>query len=345
MTGTEVTNKTAVITGITGQDGFYLSHYLLNLGYRVVGIRRRTSLPNDARLRFLRGSPNLHVVHGDVTDLSSIQKIIREFRPDEFYNLGAQSHVALSWEYPTTTAEITGLGVLNCLEAIRREKADCRFYQAGSSEQFGNSVAKMSNGVLNEDSPMEPESPYAVAKVFGHNITQCYRRSFDMFASTGILFNHESPMRGEEFVTRKITIGLARVHWGLQQYVELGNMDACRDWGFAKDYVRAMHAILQQDRADDFVISTGVTHSVKEFFNACCEWFELDPEKVYKINPKFMRPKDIDVLLGDSRKAQSVLGWKPDCDFQTLVEKMCEYDYHLQSPDPQYTRRSDEFLF
>lgn len=345
MIGTEATNKTAVITGITGQDGFYLSHYLLNLGYRVVGVRRRTSLPNDSRLRFLRGSPNLHLVHGDVTDLSSIQKIVREFRPDEFYNLGAQSHVALSWEYPTTTAEITGIGVLNCLEAIRREKGDCRFYQAGSSEQFGNSVAKMSNGVLNENSPMEPESPYAVAKVFGHNITQCYRRSFNMYAACGILFNHESPMRGEEFVTRKISIGLARVHWGLQDYVELGNMDACRDWGFAKDYVQAMHAMLQQDKPDDFVISTGRTHSVREYFNLCCKHFGLDPEKVYKVNPKYMRPKDIDRLLGDSTKAHTVLGWKPDCTFEKLVGKMYQYDLHLQSPDPTYARRADEFLF
>lgn len=338
-------NKTAVISGVGGQDGFYLTHYLLGLGYRVIGVLRRTSTPNDLRLRFLKGSPNFHLVHGDVTDLSSMQRIVRDFQPHEFYNLAAQSHVALSWEYPITTAEITGLGVLNCLEAIRKEKSDCRFYQAGSSEQFGNSVAKMANGVLNEDSPMEPESPYAVAKTFAHDMTVCYRRSFDMFATCGILFNHESPMRGEEFVTRKITIGLARVHWGLQEHVELGNMDACRDWGFAKDYVQAMHAILQQDKPDDFVIATGKTHSVREFFNACCEYFTLDPQEVYKVNPKFMRPKDIDVLIGDASKARSTLDWKPECDFRTLVTKMCQYDYHLQSPDPNVLRKADQFLF
>jgi GDPmannose 4,6-dehydratase len=347
-------NKTAIITGITGQDGFYLAHYLLEQGYRVVGLVRRTSLPTHTRLRILRGSPNLHIVHGDVTDITSIQKVIREFRPDEFYHLAAQSHVALSWEYPLATADITGMGVLNCLEAVRQEKSDCRFYFAGSSEQFGNSIKPeyhdavyMPDGYrsLNENSPMEPESPYAASKVFGYNITRVYRRSFDMFASCGILFNHESPVRGEEFVTRKITSSLARVKWGLQDCVELGNMDACRDWGFAGDYVCAMHAMLQHDEPDDFVIATGRTNSVREFFIACCNWFDLDPDVVYKINPKYMRPKDVEVLLGDSSKAQEMLSWKPECDFAQLVDKMCKYDYHLQSPDPSFVRKSDEYLF
>jgi GDPmannose 4,6-dehydratase len=347
----------------------YLTNYLLEQGYRVVGLVRRTSLPTQTRLRTLRGSPNLHLIHGDITDVSSIQKAVREFQPDEFYNLAAQSHVAMSWEYPLTTADITGVGVLNCLEAIRQEKPDCKFYQAGSSEQFGNSVDNHTivcgtdihdfrytlteptkenpfvRPMLTENSPMEPESPYAAAKVFGYNITQVYRRSFDMFATCGILFNHESPVRGEEFVTRKITSNLARVKWGLQEYVELGNMDACRDWGFAGDYVRAMHAMLQHDEPDDFVIATGKTYSVKRFFNECCEWFDLNPEEVYKINPKYMRPKDVEVLLGDSTKAQEVLGWKPECGFEELVSKMCQYDYHLQSPDPSYSRKADEFLF
>jgi len=355
-------SKTAMITGITGQDGFYLAHYLLELGYRVVGLVRRTSIPTNSRLRTLRGSPNLHLVHGDITDISSVQKAVKEFKPDEFYNLAAQSHVAMSWEYPIATSEITGIGVLNCLEALKQEKPDCKFYQAGSSEQFGN-TAKRSYDVplsipkwniyskdtstycLNEESPMLPESPYAAAKMFGYNMTQVYRRSFDMFATCGILFNHESPLRGEEFVTRKITSNLARVKWGLQEYVELGNMDACRDWGFAGDYVRAMHAMLQHDEPDDFVIATGKTYSVKRFFNECCAWFDLDPEKVYKINPKYMRPNDVEVLLGDSSKAQETLGWKPECDFEQLVNKMCQYDYHLQSPDPSVYRKADEFLF
>jgi len=342
-------SRTAVITGITGQDGFYLTSYLLEQGYRVVGIVRRTSLPTNTRLRTLRGSPNLHLVHGDLTDVSSIQKAVREFQPDEFYNLGAQSHVAMSWEYPLATADITGIGVLNCLEAIRQEKPDCRFYQAGSSEQFGNSIGKPIEGemqrYLNEDSPMEPESPYAAAKCFGYDMTRVYRRSFDMFATCGILFNHESPLRGEEFVTRKITSNLARVKWGLQEYVELGNMAAYRDWGFAGDYVRAMHMMLQQDQPDDFVIATGETHSVQEFFVKCCDWYDLDPIKSYKKNPKYYRPKDVDVLLGDSHKAQLQLTWKPRCSFDELVDKMCRYDYHLQSPDPSMSRKSDEFLF
>lgn len=339
-------NKTAIITGVTGQDGMYLSHYLLSLGYRVVGIKRRTSTPSTERLRTIMGSPNFHLVDGDVTDVSSIQNAISIFKPDEFYHLAAQSHVAMSWQYPLATAEITGLGVLNCLEAIKLGKPDCKFYFAGSSEQFGNSgVSKDSILYLSEVSPMHPESPYATAKVFGFNITQVYRKSFGMFASCGILFNHESPLRGEEFVTRKITSGLARVKWGLQEYVELGNMSACRDWGFAGDYVKAMHTMLQHDKPDDFVIATGHTHSVQKFFNACCEWFELDPQVVYKPNPKFMRPKDVEGLLGRSTKAQDVLGWKPECTFEQLVNKMCMYDYHKQSPDQDYYRQSDSYIF
>lgn len=346
--------KTAVITGITGQDGFYLTNHLLSLDYQVVGIVRRTSSPSDGRLRTLRGSPNLHLVNGDVTDLSSLERIVSEWCPDEFYHLAAQSHVAFSWEYPLATAEITGIGTLNCLEALRSYSPYSRFYFAGSSEQFGNSIKQRHNQTidnprryvsLNEDSPMEPESPYAAAKVFGYNISRVYRRSFDMFTACGILFNHESPVRGEEFVTRKITSSLARIKWDLQDYVELGNMDACRDWGFAGDYVRAMHAMLQHDTPDDFVIATGRTFSVKEFFQKCCAWFELEPEKVYKINPMFMRPKDVEVLLGDSTKAQTTLGWKPECSFDSLVEKMCQYDYHLQSPSSIFRAKADEFLF
>jgi len=357
-------SKTAVITGITGQDGFYLTRHLLDLGYRVVGIIRRTSTPSDIRLRTLKGSPNLHLVHGDITDLPSIQAVVSKFQPDEFYHLAAQSHVALSWEYPVSTADITGLGVLNCLEAIRQTKPDCKFYQAGSSEQFGNSlptgnerayvpgVGYRGMGVqpeqgtvkLSETSTMAPESPYAVAKVFGFNMTSCYRRSFDMFAVTGILFNHESPLRGENFVTRKITSQLARIKWGLQDKIQLGNMDACRDWGFSGDYVKAMHLMLQTDEPDDFVIATGNTHSVRKFYEAACRWFELDPNEVLEINPAFMRPKDIDVLLGDPRKAEDLLGWKPECQFDELVDKMCRYDHHLQSPDPAFFRKADEFV-
>lgn len=336
--------KRAIITGITGQDGFYLARHLLLLGYEVVGIDRRTSLPTDERLRTLRGSPNLHFVHGDITDISSIQNAIRDFEPHEFYNLAAMSHVGMSWKYPIMTAEVTGVGVLNCLEALRQEQPSCRFYQAGSSEQFGNPIKNGKCDALSETSPMDPESPYAAAKILGYNSTQVYRRSFDMFAVTGILFNHESPLRGYEFVTRKITSQLAKVRWGLQDHVELGNMDACRDWGFAGDYVKAMHLMMQQDEPDDFVIATGETNSVRSFFDAACAHFDLDPEEVYKVNPEFMRPQDIEVLLGDSSKAREVLGWQPECSFTQLVEKMCNYDLHAQSPDPEYLRRADEFL-
>jgi GDPmannose 4,6-dehydratase len=338
-------NKTAVITGVTGQDGFYLARYLLQLGYYVVGVKRRTSTPSDIRLRTLKGSPNFVLVDGDISDISSIQDIVRKFKPDELYHLAAQSHVAMSWKYPVTTCELTGLGVLNCLEALRQECPKCRFYFAGSSEQFGNPIHNGKVLTLNEETPMEPESPYAAAKVFGFNITQVYRRSYGMFASCGILFNHESPLRGEEFVTRKITSNLARVKWGLQEFVELGNMDARRDWGFAGDYVVAMHSMLQIDRPDDFVIATGNTNSVRKFFDACCNWFELDASKVYKINTAFMRPKDVEVLLGDSTKARKALHWEPTCNFDQLVNKMCSYDFHLQSPEPDVFRRSDEFIF
>jgi len=338
-------NKTVIITGISGQDGYYLSKHLLSLDYRVVGVRRRTSTSNLSRLRTLMGSPNFHLVDGDVTDLSSIQNTVKKFQPAEFYNLAAQSHVALSWQYPETTSKITGFGVLNCLEAIRQIKPDCKFYQAGSSEQFGNPIINGKVAILNEDSPMNPESPYAASKMYGHHMTQIYRRSYNMFATVGILFNHESPLRGEEFVTRKITTSLARIKWGLQEHIELGNITASRDWGYAGDYVKAMHMMLQNDTPDDFVIATGKTHSVTSFFEACCTWFNLDKDKVYKFNPIFMRPKDVEILLGDSSKAQKTLGWKSECDFETLVDKMCVHDYHLQSPDPAYSKRADEFIY
>jgi GDPmannose 4,6-dehydratase len=324
-------NKTAVITGVTGQDGFYLAHHLLQLGYRVVGVIRRTSMPSDERLRTLKCSPNLVLVDGDITDLSSLQDIVRTFQPDEFYNLAAMSHVGLSWKFPVMTAETTGIGVLNCLEAIRKEKQDCRFYQAGSSEQFGNAIRKHSPEIdmwvkLDELSPMNPESPYAAAKCYGHDIVQVYRRSYGIHASVGILFNHESPLRGEAFVTRKITRALALIREGQEKYVPLGNTSACRDWGFAGDYVKAMHLMLQQDEPDDFVIATGETHSVQEFLEIACRFFSVEPEEVLKIDDEFKRPKDVEVLLGDASKAERVLGWKREKSFEELIHLMCEHD-------------------
>ena len=321
-------SKTAIITGITGQDGFYLAHYLLSLGYRVVGLDRRTSLPTDERLRTLRGSPNFFILNGDVTDLSSIENVVNKFHPDEFYHLAAQSHVGLSWETPISTVDITGVGVLNCLEALRKNRPECRFYFAGSSEQFGNSHSNMAeSAMLDETSPMHPESPYAAAKVFGYNISQVYRRSYDMFTSCGILFNHESPMRGEQFVTRKITLALARIHAGQQDILELGNLSACRDWGFAGDYVRAMHSMLQHNEPDDFVIATGKTYSVQQFLDQALAYFGIDADRV-RVNSELYRPKDVDVLIGDAAKARELLGWEPEMNFHELVNIMCEHDLH-----------------
>jgi len=337
-------NKTAIITGITGQDGFYLAKYLLDLGYRVIGIQRRTSTPNDSRLVTLRGTPNLVLIDGDVTDQSSLQECIRIFNPQEFYHLAAQSHVGLSWQYPTTTCQITGIGTLNCLEAIRREKPDCKFYFAGSSEQFGNSVSKI-EGKLNENSPMMPESPYAAAKVFGYNITQVYRRSYDMFTACGILFNHESPLRGEHFVTRKITHALGRIKAGKQSKIKLGNVNAYRDWGFAGDYVKAMHLMLQQDQPDDYVIATGETYSVEHFLKLACKNFDLDFDQVLEIDKSFKRPKDVNVLIGDSSKAEKKLGWKREKSFEGLVNLMCTYDLYKQSNDAFLRAKADEFLY
>jgi GDPmannose 4,6-dehydratase len=247
------------------------------------------------------------------------------------------------------TAEATGIGVLNCLEALRLEKPDCHFYQAGSSEQFGNTIGKAIEGeiqhYLSEESPMQPESPYAAAKCYGHDIVQVYRRSYDMHASCGILFNHESPLRGETFVTRKITRALTRIRYGLDSHISLGNTAACRDWGFAGDYVKAMHLMLQQDSPDDYVIATGETHSVQEFLEVACEFFGLTPEEVLKIDNQYKRPKDVEVLLGDASKAECELGWKREKSFKDLVHVMCEHDLRYHSPDAEFQGRADEYLF
>jgi GDPmannose 4,6-dehydratase len=332
----------AVITGVTGQDGYYLTRLLLNKGYRVIGVRRRTSLPTDRRLAAFRGTPNFVLVDGDVTDQGSIEQIVGDFRPDEFYHLAEQSHVQRSWDYPTMTAQVTGLGTLNCLEAIRRVYPQCRFYFAGSSEQFGN--ASEGGAQLDESSPMMPESPYAAAKVFGYNISQVYRRSFSMFVACGILFNHESPMRGEEFVTRRITMGLARIKHGLQTHLTLGNTQAKRDWGFAGDYVEAMWKMLQIDHPMDFVIATGETHSVQEFVDASCEFYGLDAAQVIKSDPKLFRPKDVNVLIGNARLAKKHLQWEAKTHFNSLVTGMCAYDLYYTSPDPAMRGSAEDTL-
>lgn len=319
--------KTAVITGATGQDGYYLIKFLLEKGYKVIAVSRRTSTPNTGRLYNspLWNNGNWILVNGDVTDSANMASICREHKPDEWYHLAAQSHVGISWQSPITTAEITGIGTLNCLEAIRKEKSDCRFYFAGSSEQFGNSSI---NGLaLDENSPMTPESPYAAAKVFGYNITHVYRKSYNMFASCGILFNHESPLRGEEFVTRHITKNLAQIALNKQNTcLSLGNTKSFRDWGFAGDYVEGMWLILQHYQPDDFVLATGETHSVQEFVNLSLEYFGFGQSYVY-IDPLKFRPNDVNFLLGNYSKAKSLLGWQPKCSFKELVHKMCKADY------------------
>lgn len=334
--------KTAIITGINGQDGFYLAQLLLNEGYKVVGVQRRTSSSTAWRLTNLfsyekhMSKGNLVIESGDITDLSSMISIVQKHKPDEFYNLAAQSHVWHSFKSPLSTLEITGHGCAVCLEAVRQIKPDCRFYQAGSSEQFGNSAIlgrdKPEEGVvfervLNENSPMIPRSPYGVAKTMAYNLVKNYREAYGMFAVGGILFNHESPYRGVEFVTRKITDGIAQIITGQKEFIELGNLDSYRDWGHAEDYMRAAWMMLQQDKPVDYVISTGETHSIREFLDIAFRAVGIDDWSGYvKINPEFVRPSEVDVLIGDSTKAHNELGWKPEWTFKELVNEMVESD-------------------
>ncbi len=313
--------KKAFITGITGQDGSYLAELLLDKGYHVFGLTRRTSTQNYARIQHLMHHPNLELVSGDLVDQHSLTYAIKEAQPDEFYNLAAQSFVQTSWEQPVLTGEFTALGVTRALEAVRFACPTAKFYQASSSEMFG----KVQQVPQTENTSFYPRSPYGVAKVYGHWITVNYRESFNMFAVSGILFNHESPRRGLEFVTRKIANGVARVKLGKQPFVELGNLDAKRDWGYAKDYVVAMWLMLQQDQPDDYVISTGETHSVREFLQLSCQSAGIDDwEAIYKHNPKYDRPAEVDLLIGDSSKARRQLGWTPSISFEELVDLMVQ---------------------
>lgn len=316
--------QTVIITGVTGQIGYYLADLLLHKGYKVVGIDRRTSMPTDVRIRPLYDNPNLVIVTGDITDVASIENVVKEYQPDEFYNLAAQSFVGSSWTNASTTCQITGLGVLNCLEAVRKFAPNCKFYQASSSEMFGNSI----NGyaILNEESVLAPESPYAVAKVFGHHIAQVYRKSYKMFVATGMMFNSESPLRGSEFVTRKITQSLTCVRRGQLDKLKLGNLNAYRDWTFAGDSVRAMYQILQHDKPDDFVIASGETHQIKEFLDIACNHLNVDQKTNVVTDASLYRPSDVHRLLGDSSKIRKTLGWTPRVTFNDLVHLMCDYD-------------------
>jgi GDPmannose 4,6-dehydratase len=313
--------KKAIITGVTGQDGSYLADWLLEQGYEVHGVVRRSSTENFERIAHLEGRVRLH--QADLLDQLSIIDVLKEVRPDEVYNLAAMSFVPTSWKQPVLTGEFTGIGVTRILEAIRLlDPKGVRFYQASSSEMFG----KVQETPQRETTPFYPRSPYGVAKVYGHFITVNYRESYGMFCCSGILFNHESPRRGREFVTRKVTDGVARIKLGLADELRLGNLDAQRDWGYAGDYVKAMWLMLQQDRPEDYVIATGETHSVRDLVATAFGYAGLDWQKYVVQDPALRRPAEVDLLVGDSSKAHQVLGWKPEVNFPGLVRMMVDAD-------------------
>ena len=316
--------KRALITGITGQDGAYLSELLLGKGYEVFGVIRRSSHRGveDHRLRWLGVANKVTLIDGDLADLSSLVRIVKETQPHEIYNLAAQSFVASSWRQPVLTANITAVGVTNMLEAMRAEKPDARFYQASSSEMFG----LIQQDRQNERTPFYPRSPYAVAKLYGHWITINYRESFGFHASSGILFNHESPLRGVEFVTRKVTDAVARIKLGVARELRLGNIDAKRDWGHARDYVRAMWLMLQKDRPDDYVVATGRTTSVRDMCRIAFEYVGLDMNDHLVVDPAFYRPAEVEVLLGDPAKALNELGWEPELSLEHIIREMVDAD-------------------
>jgi GDPmannose 4,6-dehydratase len=320
------TTRTALITGVTGQDGSYLAELLLEKGYRVVGMVRRASTENFERIAHLRDRIELR--QGDLLDQLSLISILREVRPDEVYNLAAQSFVPTSWVQPVLTAEFDAVGVTRMLEALRLAAPEARFYQASSSEMFG----QVRETPQRETTPFYPRSPYGVAKVYGHFITVNYRESYDLFACSGILFNHESPRRGLEFVTRKVTDGVARLKLGLASALSLGNMEARRDWGFAGDYVEAMWLMLQHDVADDYVVAMGETHSVRELVEVAFGVAGLDWRQYVRTDPAMMRPAEVDTLIGDASKAARVLGWKPRVSFPDLVEMMVRADLARLAP-------------
>jgi len=317
------TRKRALVTGITGQDGSYLAEFLLEQGYQVFGVVRRSSTERFDRIEGVRDKVDL--LHGDLLDQSSLVRALEVARPDEIYNLGAQSFVPTSWNEPVLTAEFTGVGVTRLLEAVRQVCPDARFYQASSSEMFG----KVRETPQRETTPFHPRSPYGVAKVYGHYITVNYRESYGLFSCSGILFNHESPRRGKEFVTRKITAGAAAIKQGLQKELRLGNLDAQRDWGFAGDYVRAMWLMLQQEEPDDYVIATGESHTVRECAQIAFDQAGLDWEQYVRVDDALLRPAEVDLLIGDATKAHEKLGWRPEIGFEQLIRMMVDADLEL----------------
>jgi len=317
-----MSRKTALITGITGQDGSYLAEFLLEKDYNVIGMVRRSSTVNFDRIAHLQEVDNLEIVQGDLLDQMSLIHLLNDHQPDEVYNLAAQSFVPTSWRQPVLTGEFTALGVTRILDAIRIVNPGIRFYQASSSEMFGKVVEVPQK----ENTPFYPRSPYGVAKVYGHWITVNYRESYDLFACSGILFNHESPRRGLEFVTHKVTHAAARIKLGLQNKLRLGNLEAQRDWGYAGDYVQAMWLMLQQDGPDDYVIATGETHSVRELCQVAFDYLDLNYQDHVVIDEKFYRPAEVELLIGDAAKAHTHLGWEPTVDFESLIRLMVDAD-------------------
>jgi GDPmannose 4,6-dehydratase len=321
--------KKAFITGIGGQDGSYLAEYLLDLGYEVHGIIRRNSTPEhqQSRLDDIRNNPNLHISYGDLLDISGLERLLSEIKPDEIYNLAAQSHVRISFEIPQFTTQVNALGVVNVLEAMKNNCPNAKFYQASSSEMFGSAVDE--DGFQRETTKMNPVSPYGCAKVFGYNIVRNYRNAYKLHLSNGILFNHESPRRGSNFVTNKVVKAAVRISLGLQDKLELGNLDAYRDWGHSKDYIKAMHLILQQSEPGDWVVATGETRSVRDMCEYVFKKLNLNYEDYITQNQKFLRPEELKYLKGDSTRMRE-LGWKPEYTFESMMDEMVEFwvDYY-----------------
>ena len=323
-------SRTAFITGITGQDGSYLAEILLERDYEVYGMVRRSSTFNRSRVDHLQG--DVELVYGDLADSSVLNQLMRTIRPDEVYNLGAQSHVRISFDVPEYTADVGGVGVLRLLDAIREGDLRCRFYQAASSEMFGQ-VAEVPQ---TEKTPFHPRSPYGVAKVFGYWITRNYREAYGMYAVNGILFNHESPRRGENFVTRKISLGVGAILRGERTTIPLGNLEARRDWGYARDYMEGAWMMLQQDRPDDYVLATGETHSIEEFLEEAFGYVDLDWRDYVRTDERYLRPSEVDLLIGDASKAKDKLGWEPTVRFQELVRMMVDADRERSRLEEHY---------
>ena len=315
--------KKAFITGITGQDGSYLSQYLLELGYEVHGLVRRNSVTEHQQTRIENIKDHIHLRYGDLLDTSSVDKLLRDIQPDEIYNLGAQSHVRISYDIPQFTVQANSIGLINLLESIKIHCPNAKIYQASSSEMFGNSLDE--DGKQREETPMHPVSPYGCSKLFSYSLVRNYRTAFKLFASNGILFNHESPRRGSNFVTTKIIKNAVLIYKKKLEYLELGNLNSQRDWGHAKDYVRAMHLILNHNKPDDFVVATGEAHSIREFCELVFSKLKLNYNDFVKTNPKFIRPQELNYLCGDSSKITKTLNWKPEYSFEMLIDEMLEH--------------------